>query len=252
MIGDGIGKLGARLAGLLPRYPGLVWAILAAPVEEVAARVRQGGLAPDATAFWAISATLASIVSYIAYARSADEAVYFAAFLLNEGAVLACLSLAAFWSARIVGGRLRIGQSLTATAYVWGAVLPVHALLVLVLFAIVETASLPLQAIMVDARSGCGEIASVLDIWAQVEAAYDAAPRRAMLAAGAYVALSLPLFAVYAVYGVAFLRAMRRAAGLSLARFCAFVVLFAVLGVGAVALGEAFGLVLLGGAGACG
>ncbi|MCA8879177.1 MAG: hypothetical protein KDA73_04290 [Rhodobacteraceae bacterium] len=229
--------------GIWPRYASGLGAVLGAPIAETEVRAHSG-LFADAVTFWAISTFFHLVTRYIAWSHSAPGTLWFVAQFVTWAVSLVGVALAFTAAGRLAGGRAGTGQVLSATAYLWAAVIPVQAVLMLVGFGLMEVIDPRVYAMGVASATGCLQLA---DPWAAIDWLTESARTRPVAYVAGYGLLAVIFLAIAIidlVYGIAYLRVLRRLQGLGRGRFAVMVAAGVVLSLLALSLAEFFGWVL--------
>lgn len=206
-----IERIAGRIAEVLPRYGGTLWALARHPVAEVVPRSRDGTGVWDAVLFWAVSVATFLMTRYIAFSSGSDFTLFFVARGISSVVQLLLVSLAFFWVWRVFGvRRYPLGSFVIATACIHGVVLPIEAVLSLGSIGVARMMDEDLFRQMVNSFSGCGQVTSLGALQDSTQAAFDGNPSRQMRLTLVHMFATLPLLIVLAVYSVAYLRVLAR------------------------------------------
>lgn len=237
-----------RVATQLPRYFGQLCDVLARPVAEVHRRARAEDGLDQAVIFWSISLIFYLTTRYVAYYSDVDEVRYFVGNLIASCVTLVVVSLAIWWVWHLFGAGASLASHVAATAYVWGALMPIQAVLHAIAIGTTRLMSDEVYAWLRETTAGCfGE--RTPDFGAMAARAFET--ETGLPAFGVYSGIVLVSTTIDLVYCVAYLRVLRSFRPISGARFVLVSVLscFAALVSGLV--GTSFYLVLAEGVMGC-
>ncbi|AVO38026.1 hypothetical protein [Pukyongiella litopenaei] len=220
-----IDQIAARVAEVLPRYGATLWALARHPVIEVVPRSRAGTGVWDAVLFWSVSVAIFLMTRYIAFSSGSDFALFFVARGIASIVQLLLVSLVFFQVWRLFGTRRPLGSFIIATACIHGVVLPIEAVVSLGSVGIARIIDEDLFRMMVNSFNGCGQVMSLGKMQGSLQAAFDDDMSRQLWLSLAYMLATLPLLAVLAVYGVAYLRVLLRLAAAGWWRRAAMILL---------------------------
>lgn len=201
-----------RTLAVLPRYGATLWALLAHPVDEVAARSREGRQVWDAVLFWSVSLGIFLVTRYIAFSPGANPVNFVVARGVSGLVQLVLVSGAFFLVWRLFGARYPIGSFVIATACIHGVVLPLEAVLSLGAFGAARILNEDLFRLMVNSVNGCGEITTPEAMRNAMARVMDGAPAEVLGLFGLYTVLTLPFLGLVAGYGIAYCRVLARLA----------------------------------------
>ena len=246
-----IESLAQKLAKFLPQYGATLWGVLSAPIQWTVVRSPRSDEAWPAMMFWAASFALYTLSRFLMFERLPDPSAYVAAIFLSNGLHLVLTALGFFAVWHIFRRPLAISTMLTATAYCWGAVIPIQTVAVVLMFGIMRVLDEALFTTLGNLLNGCRDFGAVQNAPQLLFSALDSAGTPGLWAIGLYAGLFLGLTAALLVYAVAFLRGLGQLSGarggLFFVMCCLGIVVWSVAG----SVGSGVYLMLLGDTSAC-
>ncbi|MEO0991263.1 MAG: hypothetical protein AAFX00_09975 [Pseudomonadota bacterium] len=206
-------NIAKRLINIAPQYGAAVWAVLCRPVSETTERAKRPGLVVDALAFWLISQVLDFIVRLLIFAKTPNTTLYMISRALQEVSVLVGVSLAFTLAAVISGARMPVRVVLVAYALISAAALPVQTLLKTAMYAPILATSEELFQEIGNLIFSCSGLESLAEKLTAFQQALQAGDPLVMALVAYYVVVGLFMFSVTLVYTIAFLRALGRLSG---------------------------------------
>lgn len=242
-----IETLAQHVLGALQIYGKTLWSIWRAPVTWTAEKARRSDSTWPALQFWAVSLAIYILTRHLMFGQKVEAWKFAVSLLFSNGLSLILIALSFFLAWRLFRAELQMSSILSATAYCWGAYLPVQIVSGVVIMGAIRTTDPATYALTVNFLLGCGDLIAALD---NVDAFRNAVSQAWVGFLTASVLLLIDTL-IGIVFLVAYIRVMARLNPIGVPRLLGVVVLAALLSILGISLATAFGTMLIGDGSGC-